>query len=96
MRIFTLSTKLCLHAEANGQWHASGAHEREVVKSLNVFSHILSSFLDRQEELVYGHLGVILIESREKPGFQVNPRIDGATGQAPELIKGYPLKGADE
>jgi len=48
--------------------------------------------VDLLEEFAYGHLGIILIESREKPGFQVNPRIDGAAGQTPEPIKGHPLR----
>jgi len=64
------------------------------VKSLNVFPHGFSSFLDRREEFIHNHLGIILIESREEP--EVNPKINGATGQAPELIKGYPFKGVDE
>ena len=43
-------------------------HMREVAEPLDVFPHEFSSFLDRREEFVYGHLGVILIESREEPG----------------------------
>ena len=66
------------------------------MESLNVFPYRFSSFLDRREELVHSHLDVILIESREELDFQVNPIIDGAAGQAPEQIKGYPLKDADE
>jgi len=61
-----------------GQEHVCGAHEREVSKALNVFPHRFSSFLDRQEEFIHGHLGVILVESREELGFQVNPEVDGA------------------
>jgi len=52
--------------------------------------------LDHQEEPIHSYLSVILIESREEPGFQVSPRINGAAGQAPEPIKGYSLKGVDE
>jgi len=77
-------------------WAMQRAHKRKVVEPLNVFPHRFSSFLDRRDELVHSHLGVILIESREEPGFQVNPKIDGAAGQAPGPIKGYPLKGANE
>jgi len=73
-----------------------GRHIREVAEPLNVFSPRFSSFLDRREELVDGYLGVILVESREERGFQVNPRIDGAVWQAPEPVKGYPLKSIDE
>ena len=66
------------------------------MKPLNVFPHGFFFFLDHREELVHDHLGVILVESREEPDFQVNLRIDKAPGQALEPIKGYPLKGADE
>ena len=85
---------VCL--EYYGQWHASGAHKRKVAEPFNIFQHGFSSFLDCQEELVYSHLGVILVESREKPGFQFNSRIDRAIGKTPEPIEGYSLKGADE
>ena len=64
----------------HGQWLASGAYEREIVEALNVFPHEFSSFLDRREELIHSYLNVILVESREKLSFQVNPRIDGAAG----------------
>jgi len=66
------------------------------VEPLNVLPYGFSSFLDCREKLVHGHLSVILVDFREKLGFQVNPKIDGAVGKAPEPIKGYPLKGADE
>jgi len=75
---------------------ASEAHKRKTAESLNVFPHGFSSFLDRREELVHGHLSIILVESREEPSFQVNRRIDRAAGQTPEPIKGYSLKGAGE
>ena len=71
-------------------------HMRKIMEPLNVFSYGFFSFLDRQEELVDGHLSIVLVESRKKPGFQVNPRIDGAVGKAPGLIKGYLLKGVDQ
>jgi len=61
------------------------------VEPLNVFPYRFSSFLDRREEFVYGYLRVILVELREEPYFQVNPRIDGAVGKASKPIKGYPL-----
>ena len=64
----------------------------EIVEPLNVFSYEFSSFLDHQEELVHSHLVVILIESREEPGFQVNSRIDGAVGNASKPIKDYLFK----
>ena len=73
-----------------------GADKREIAEPLNIFMYRFSSFLDRREELVYDHLGVILIKSSEKSCFQVNPRINGAGGKAPKPIKGYPLKGTDE
>jgi len=69
---------------------------REIAEFLNVFSHGFSSFLDCREELIHGHLSVILVESRKELSFWVNSKIDGAVGKASELIKGYPLKGTDE
>ena len=45
---------------------------------------------------VHGHLGVILMESKEKSGFQVNPRIDGVRRETPKLVKSYTLESADE
>jgi len=71
-------------------------HMREIAEPLNVFPHGLSSFLDCREKLVHVYLGVIFIKFRKKSGFQVDPRVDGVFGKAPELIKGYPLKGTDE
>ena len=66
------------------------------MESLNIFSHRFSSFLDHQEELVYGHLGVILVESRGQPSFQVNLRIDGVHRETPKPAKSYLLESADE
>jgi len=78
----------------HGQGHACEEHEREIA-DLSMYSRTNSPPFWR-EELVHGHLGVILVESREKPCFQVNPRIDGAIGKAYKPIKGYPFKGIDE
>jgi len=72
------------------------AHEGEITESLDVFPHGFSSFLNRREELVHSYLSFILIKSRKEPGFQVNPRVDGAVRKAPGLIKGYLLKGVDQ
>jgi len=80
----------------HGQGHVCRVYERKVIKPLYIVPDRFSSSLDRREELVHGNLGVILIESREKFGFQVNLKIDGAIGKAPEPIKGYPFEGADE
>jgi len=80
----------------HGQGHAYGSNKGEIVEPLNVFTHKFSSFLSRREELIYGHLGIILMKSRKESSFQVNPRVDGAVGKTPEPIKGYTLKGADE
>jgi len=71
-------------------------HIREIAEPLDVFLHGFSSFLNHREKLIHGHLGVILVKSRKNLGFQVNPRIDGADGKAPEPIKGHSLKGANE
>ena len=82
--------------EQHGQRHAYRAHEKKIAKALNVVPYRFSSFLNRLEELVHGHLSVILIESRKEPGFQVHPRIDEVTWKASEPVKGYLLDGADE
>ena len=73
-----------------------GTYERKVAESLYVIPHKFSSFLDCRKECVHGHLSIILVESREKSGFQVEPRIDGVRGETLEPIKGYPLEGANE
>jgi len=73
-----------------------GAYKREVAEPLNIIPYRFSFFLDRREELVHGHLEIILIESRNKLDFQVHPRIDGVTWKTPEPVKGYPHEGADE
>ena len=80
----------CLRQHRHG--HARGAHEGEIAEPLNVFPRGFSAFLNRREELIHGHLGVILVKSRKESGFQINLRIDGALGKAPELIKGYSLR----
>jgi len=59
-------------------------------------SSVLSSFLDNREEFVHGYFSDILVETREEPDFQVNPRVNGAVRKTPEPVKGYPLEGADE
>ena len=41
---------------------------------------------------MHSHLGVILVESEEESGFQVELGIDGVRGETPEPIKGYPLR----
>ena len=79
-----------------GQGHASKAYEREVAKPLNILPYGFSSFLNYREAFIHGCLRVILIESRNKSDFQVNLRINEAIRKALKLIKGYPLKGADE
>ena len=56
----------------------------------------LFSLLDYREEFVHGNLGIILVKSEEKPGFQVNSRINRAIKEAPEPVKGYPLENANE
>ena len=71
-------------------------HKKKIAKSLYVFRHKFSSFLDRREEFVHGYFGIILIESRKKSSFQVDPRIDRAAGKAPEPVKGKPLERADK
>ena len=50
----------------------------------------------RREELVHGHLDVVLVESREEQSFQVNPRINGVRRETPKLVKGYPFENVDE
>ena len=60
-----------------GKRHGYGAYIRKIVKSLNIFSQRFSSFLDRRKELIYGHLGVILVKWRKEPNFQVDPKCEG-------------------
>ena len=67
-----------------------------MAEPLSVLSHGFSSFLNRREELVHGHLGVILVESREESGFQVNTRINGVRRKAPKPAKNYLLESSDE
>jgi len=78
------------------QWHTCRAHERKVVESLYAIPYKFSSFLDRRKEFAHGHLGIILVESGEESGFQVEPRIDRVRRETPEPIKGYPLECANE
>ena len=56
-------------------------HMREIAESLNVFTRGFSSFLNRREKLILGHLGVILAKSRKKLGFQVDPRVMESLGR---------------
>ena len=87
-----------MHAclEQHRQRHACRVHERKVAEPLYIIPDRFSSFLDLREELVQGNLSVILVESREESGFQINPIIDGDAWKASEPVKGYPLEGADE
>ena len=96
MRTFTLSRKLCLHVLSNIGKDIPTGHMRERLRSLYVIPYKVSSFLDCRKECVHGHLGIILIESGEESGFQVESGIDGVRGETPKPIKGYPLEGANE
>ena len=49
-----------------------------------------------REEFVHGYLSVILIKTRKKSSFQVDPRIDRAWRKASEPVECYPLEGANE
>jgi len=64
-------------------------YERTVTKPLFLVVDRFSFSLDRREEPVHDNLGVILVESREEPGFKVNPRIYGTAWKASEPVKGY-------
>ena len=80
----------------HGQRHSCGAYERKIAESLNIFPRRFSFSLNRQEEFTHGHLSIILVKLRKEPGFQVNPRTNGAIKKARKSIKSYPLMGADE
>ena len=84
------------HLKQHRQRHTCRAQERKIVKSLYVIQYIFSSFLNCRKECVHGHLGIILIESREESGFQVEPGINGVREKTPEPIKGYFLQSANE
>jgi len=66
------------------------------VEPLSAVPDRFFSLLDYREEFVHGNLGIILVKSEEKPGFQVNSRINRAIKEAPEPVKGYPLENANE
>jgi len=57
---------------------------------------LTDSFLSGREEFIHGHVGIILVKSREESSFQVEPYVDGVRGETPEPIKGYPLERANE
>jgi len=75
-----------------GKGMPAGHMREKIAEPLNILSHGFSLFLDRREELVHGHLDVILVESTEEPSFQVNPRIDGVHMETPKPVKSYPLR----
>jgi len=78
------------------QRHVCRAQKRKIAEPLYVVHHGLSSFLNRGEEFVHCHFGVILIESGEESSFHVNLIIDETVRKAPESVKSYHLGGANE
>jgi len=55
--------------EQHGQGYMCRAHKRKVTESLNVVPNGLFTFLNRREELVHGHLSIILVKSSKKLSF---------------------------
>ena len=62
------------------------------MKPIYVIPYRFSSLLDRQEKFVHGNFGLILVELREEPSFQVNLGINGVIRKTPELVKATPLR----
>jgi len=52
---------------------------------------IFALLLYGREKFIHGYLGIVLIETRKKSGFQVDLGIDRARRETSEPVKCYPL-----
>jgi len=88
--------KLCLHV-CNNMGNGIPADTSEIDFWIYQCNHrlILPSFALRKE-LVYGYLGVILIEARKESSLQIDSRLDGTRWKAFELVKGHSFESTDK
>ena len=65
----------------HGQRHVCRAQKTKIAEPLYIVSYRFSSFLDYQEEFVYGNLSIILVESGEKLGFRLTQELMDLLGR---------------
>ena len=67
-----------------------------IPKSFNVITDRFSFLLHCGKKFIHGYLDVFLIEAREEPSLQIDPRIDGTQWKASELVEGYSFESPDK